>query len=292
MTVWNLGSINRDVIYTVKSLPLPGETIAASTMAEGLGGKGANQSVAAAGTPAKVMHIGAVGPEDDWARKALEARGVDVTHVAQAGEATGHAIINVDDTAENSIVIFAGANDDITPGMVRGALSGARKGDTLLLQNETSAQVEAAKLAREKGMRVIYSAAPFQVEAAKAVLPYCSMLAVNQIEADALADAFGGKPKDIKVDDLVVTRGSDGVHWFRQGGRKLVQPAISVTPVDTTGAGDTLIGCLAGLLDQGVAEEQALFQAAAAAALMVTRKGTIDAIPRAGEVDAFIAELD
>ena len=95
MTVWNLGSINIDHVYRVPHLPEPGETLAALDYSMGLGGKGANQSVAAARAGARTLHIGAVGPEGIWARDLLIEYGVDVTHVGIGSPADG--IVKVDD---------------------------------------------------------------------------------------------------------------------------------------------------------------------------------------------------
>jgi hypothetical protein len=157
MTVWNLGSINLDHVYRVPHLPAPGETLAAEALTSGLGGKGANQSIAAARAGARVAHIGRIGADGGPAGAALAEAGVDVTHVTRSAQATGHAIILVDAAGENSIVIHPGANRDQQTAAIDAALSGAAPGDTLLLQNETDAQVAAAGIARAAGLRVVYS---------------------------------------------------------------------------------------------------------------------------------------
>ena len=113
MTIYNLGSINIDMVYRVPHLPAPGETLAACEYSQGLGGKGANMSVAAARGAAHVRHIGAVGADGRWVVERLMEYGVDTTHITQVSEATGHAIINVDDAAENAIVLWPGANAGI-----------------------------------------------------------------------------------------------------------------------------------------------------------------------------------
>ncbi len=220
MAIWNLGSINIDHVYLVPRLPGPGETLGASDYTMGLGGKGGNQSVAAARAGARTWHIGAVGPEGRWAREALEAFGVDVTHVTVGEVPSGHAIIYVDPQAENVIVTFAGANHSATPDSVARALSGARAGDTLMLQNETSAQAEAARIGREKGLRVIYSAAPFQVAAVRGVLADTSLLVMNTVEAAELRDSFGALPPV----DCVITHGAKGAEWISAGTEPLFTP--------------------------------------------------------------------
>lgn len=287
MTVYNLGSINIDHVYRVPHLPAPGETLSALAYTQGLGGKGANQSVAAARAGARCVHIGAVGPGSDWVLIAMERYGVDLAGVSTLSEATGHAIINVDPGAENAIVIYPGANRAISSAMTEAALSTARPGDSLLLQNETSAQVEAAAMGATKGLRVIYSAAPFDIAAVRAVLPHVSLLVMNEIEAEQLRAAQGALP-DI---DCIITQGARGAEWISAGTEPLFQPAFKVVPVDTTGAGDTFIGTLAAGLDLGLDRATAMRRAAAASAIQVTRPGAAPAIPTAAEVDAFLRNL-
>jgi ribokinase len=290
VTIWNLGSINIDHFYRLPHLPRPGETLAAESYSVGLGGKGANQSVAAARAGARVRHIGGVGSED-WALERLRGYGVDCAHVERCKVATGHAIINVDRAGENAIVLFAGANRGFGLEGVAAALKEAVPGDTLLLQNETAHQTEAAQMARAKGMRVVYSAAPFEVEAVRAVLPHITLLALNAVEAEQLSAALGTGLDRLLVPQILVTRGSEGAEWNDlAGGERLLQPSFPVQAVDTTGAGDTFAGYFAAGRDSGLPPGEALRLAAAAAALKVTRAGTADAIPSRAEVDAFLAE--
>lgn len=284
MAIYNLGSINIDHVYRVPHLPQPGETLAALEYAMGLGGKGANQSVAAARAGARTLHIGGVGSEGVWASDRLASCGVDVRYVAVGSIPTGHAIINVDPFAENAIVTFAGANHTPDASTVAAALAGAGPADTLLLQNETSAQPEAASLAAARRMRVIYSAAPFEVASLRAVLPHATLLVMNAGEAAELRAAFAELPPVT----LVVTRGAEGAEWLAPGATPLFVPAFRVMPVDTTGAGDCFTGTLAAALDAGADPARAMRRAAAAAAIQVTRPGAAQAMPSAAEVDAFL----
>ena len=160
--IWNLGSINADFFYHLPHLPQPGETIAATAFARGLGGKGANMSVAAARAAARVMHIGAVGSDGGWAVTRLLEYAVETQHIAKIDVPTGHAIISVDHEGENSIVLLPGANAAITDQMIGAALTEATPGDFLLMQNETSGQVFAAETAKTLGLKVAYAAAPFR----------------------------------------------------------------------------------------------------------------------------------
>ena len=291
MTIWNFGSINADHFYDVPHLPAPGETLAATAYRIGLGGKGANQSVAAARAGAEVRHIGAVGQDDAWAIDRLAQYGVKTDHIARVNVATGHAVIYVAASdGENSIVIYPGANAAIELGAVKDALEAAATGDLLLMQNETGVQRAVAEVAKARGLRLIYSAAPFDADAVRDVLPYINTLIVNEVEARQLSAALDTGINALPVANVVVTLGSDGAVWHDIGaGTEARVAAIRVTPVDTTGAGDTFAGYLAAGLDAGLTVKDAMGRAAAAAALKVTRPGTADAIPSSDDVERFLA---
>lgn len=287
MTVFNLGSINTDHFYRVPHLPQPGETVAALGYMKGLGGKGANQSVAALRAGARVVHIGAIGEGDGWTVGQMAVLGLDMGSISRVDQPTGHAIIATDPEGENSIIIHAGANRAQSIEAIERALGAGQAGDILLLQNETSHQVEAAKLAQGHGMRVFYSAAPFELASLKAILPHITHLLVNEVEAAALEAETGTELSELPVQVVIVTRGADGAEWVSAEG-VFHAPAHKVTPVDTTGAGDCFAGTLAAAIDQGMTPEQALRQASAAAALQVTRPGTAEAMPDRDEVADFI----
>ncbi|MFS4581621.1 ribokinase [Phaeobacter sp. C3_T13_0] len=280
MAIWNLGSINADMIYALPHMPVAGETLAAEGLEQYLGGKGANMSVAAARAGSHVCHLGAVGPEGTWAVTRLLEYGVDTRHIAQIDVPTGHAIIAVDPTGENQIILFPGANREITADQVGAALSAASAGDILVTQNETNMQAEAARMGRDLGLKVTYAAAPFDADAVQSVLPYLDYLFLNEVEADQLRDATGKTPEALGVRDVIVTLGAKGArHYDCAAGTTHDVAAYSVDPVDTTGAGDTFTGYVLSGLDRGLPMAQALAQANRAAALMVTRKGTADVIP-------------
>ena len=287
MTIYNLGSINIDHVYRLEALPRPGETVAALGLSHGLGGKGANQSIAAARAGARVVHLGAIAAADGWVIDRLDAAGVDTGAVLRlAQEASGHAVILVDARAENAIVIHPGANAALPVELVTRGLAAIGPGDTLLLQNETVLQPEAAGHARAAGARVIYSAAPFGIEALRAVLPHVSILALNAGEAEATFRALG---RDLPIEGLLITRGAEGAEYRDiVRGECLHQPAFAVDAVDTTGAGDCLAGWFAAGLDRGEDPATALRHAAAAAALQVTRPGAGEAMPGRAEVMAFL----
>ncbi|MBK0400267.1 ribokinase [Limibaculum sp. M0105] len=288
MTIVNLGSINIDHVHRVPRFPAPGETLADLAYSAGLGGKGLNQSLAAAAAGARVIHAGAVGADGVWAVERLAAAGIDTSGIATVSEATGHAVILVDPEGENQIVIHGGANRTVPAAAVEAAIAGAHHGDWFLAQNETNGTVEAAAAAKAAGLRVAYSAAPFDATACAEILPHADLLMVNEGEAISLAAHLGRAPQGVAI---LVTLGARGARHIGPDGRTET-PAIPVTPVDTTGAGDCFCGYFLAGLDAGLPVSRALRRAAAAAAICVTRPGAADAIPTGSEVDAFLATRD
>lgn len=288
MTIFNLGSINVDLFYRVPHLPAPGETLAARSFHRGLGGKGANMSVAAARAAARCVHIGAVGRDGAWTVDRLMEYGVYTHCISTVSADTGNALIAVDDEGENNIILYPGANHAIDADHIATALAEAGPSDIFLTQNETNAQRGAAEQASARGMRVVYAAAPFDAEAVQAVLPLLDMLFLNAVEAQQLQDATGTGPEALPVRDVIVTLGGEGARWFNTDtGEVRSFDAVPVTPVDTTGAGDTFTGYVLAGLDRGLPMAQAIGQAMIAGAIMVTREGTADVIPDLRDVQDF-----
>lgn len=290
--ILNLGSINADHVYTLPRLPGPGETVASVSLTTGLGGKGANQSVAAARAGADVRHIGAIGPDGEGLIERMAAAGVDCSHVVRTGVPTAHAIVMVDGKGENQIVVHPGANMAQDANVITNALAAASPGDWLLLQNETSHQVETATQARALGLNVAYSAAPFDMQAVEVLLPHLNLLIVNRIEARQMTEALNRPVLNIPVPNILVTKGAAGADWHDTRLLQTVSvPAFPVSSVDTTGAGDTFAGYVVAGLSQGLLPQTALRRAAAAAALAVQRPGTAEAIPDVQEVLGFLDQL-
>jgi len=281
--IWNLGSINVDNFYEVAHLPAAGETLAATSFGFGLGGKGANMSVAAARAAARVAHIGAIGADGYWTRERLLEYGVDTPHIAELEMPTGHANIVIDQVGENSIVLFQGANICLTEAIVGAALTEASPGDFLLMQNETNGQEYAATTAQSLGLRVAYAAAPFEAAAVERILGQIDLLVLNQVEAAQLEDELGKSVAALGISDVVVTLGADGCRWVSSAGEKRYD-AYPADAIDTTGAGDTFTGYLVAALDRGLDMESGIDLALKAGALMVMRRGTADVIPDLKEI--------
>jgi len=287
MPVINIGSINIDYVHRVHHFPAAGETIRNLSYNAGLGGKGANQSIAIAHAGGIVHHVGRVGDDGLWAKEKLANHGVNTDHIITDDDASGHAVIYVDDQGENTIVIHGGANETLTHQQIGTALETAQPGDWLLLQNETNMILQAAQLAKAKGLKVAYAAAPFDAAIAAKMIPHVDLIAVNQIEAAQLADTMLMPVNDLPVEKILITKGSKGA-TFGDGDQSFGIEAFKVTPVDTTGAGDTFTGYFLARLDLGDDPATALKIASAAAAIQVTRPGAADAIPTISEVLEFL----
>jgi ribokinase len=293
-----IGSINLDLIATVERLPAPGETVPGDGFTTAPGGKGANQALAAARAGARVRMVGAVG-SDPFAGQATEllvSGGVDLSGVQVAPYPTGVALILVGGDGENVIAIVPGANQVVGAAAVEAA--SLQPGEHVLLQHEIPlATVEAAlDAARYAGAVTILNTAPFRREAA-GLLNKASYVVANETEFDLYARELGlpGVDRAARMRSfarytdrtIVVTLGSEGVIAATPEA-DLSVPALSITPVDTVGAGDTFCGYLAASLSDGLPLEQALRRAAAAGSLACLKPGAQPAIPYAAEVEAAL----
>lgn len=283
MTILNIGSINWDRVYRVEHFPEPGETLSAIGASIGLGGKGLNQSIAIHRAGGRVCHVGAIGKGDTQMREAIAGFGLDTDAIIEIPDCqTGSALITVDGTGENQIILDPGANARLPRDHCQRMIERLAPGDRVLLQNETNILGEAAELAHGRGVPVVLAAAPFDAERILPLLPWIDLLSVNEIEYAQLRDAGGDLPSTLS---LLVTYGAEGAVYLSPDGR-IEAPAHRVRPVDTTGAGDTTLGSFLARLDAGDDPASALRYAMAAAALQVGRRGAATAIPTMDEVYA------
>ena len=224
----NLGSINLDHVYLVPHLVTPGETLASHAYAVGLGGKGANQSLALARAGGRVCHWGRLGRRDAWARDTLADAGVDVSHISLVDAPSGHAIIQVDDAGENAIILYPGANHGFDGTTLETLCDAIRPGDWLLVQNECNGLAELLALAAERQIRVAFNPAPMTDAVGALPLAACRLLFVNRTEAAGLAGLPVETPSDALLDalairlpdcELVLTLGAEGA-WYQAGGER------------------------------------------------------------------------
>lgn len=289
--ILNFGSVNIDHVYRVDHLVRPGETIASRDYRQFSGGKGFNQSIALARAGAAVSHAGRIGADGVWLREQLADEGADVRFLEVIDGPSGHAIIQVDEAGENSIILFGGANRTFTPEDAAEILGHFGAGDWLLLQNEISAIPEILQLAGERGLRVVFNPAPMGPEVLDYPLDGVSIFVVNETEGEAFTgesepDAIlAGMRARFPAATVVLTLGGDG-SIYDDGDRRIAVPAQQVTAVDTTAAGDTFIGYLLAGLAGGDNPQAALEIATRAAAICVTRPGAAPSIPRRAEVSS------
>lgn len=288
-----IGSINFDLIARSPKLPEPGETLTGSAFSTAAGGKGANQALAAARAGAPVRMVGAVG-HDAFAAQAvalLRAEGVDLSRVATRGDATGIALITVEDSGENTIVVIPGANGLVSEDDVNVA---DLDGGYLLLQMEIPlpALEKAIAISETSETTCILNIAPWRDDAA-ALLPRADIIIANETEFDlaAIQLELSGETRIQKMIDfaehygrtLIVTLGAEGV-MVATPDEHYSLPALKIKPVDTVGAGDTFCGYLAAGLDNGLPLREACQRAAKAASMACLKVGAQPSIPHASEI--------
>ncbi len=291
-----VGSANLDLVVTAPALPRPGETVLGRGFTTVLGGKGANQAVAAARAGGRCAFIGAVG-EDDFGgqlRASLQAAGVDVGRLRTVPGPSGVALIAVDDAGENLIVVAPGANASVTD-LDEGDRAAIAAADVLVCQLEVPLPVVAHALAvaRGAGTTTVLNAAPGGALPAE-MLSNVDLLVVNQHEGAAVG-GVDGEP-DVVVDALlrliprvVMTLGGEGARYADRDGTRLAVAAPRIEAVDTTAAGDAFTGALAVAWAEGRPVAEALRWACAAGAACARRPGAQTALPTRAEIDELFA---
>ena len=289
----NLGSLCVDHVYGVPNITSAGETVASRSHAVFPGGKGLNQSLAAARAGAAVTHAGCIGSDGIWLREELANAGVDVSLVREVDTPSGHAVIQVNPQGENAIVIAGGANRVLTAVDREAAFARCGRDDWLLLQNEINDLEAVLAGAQAAGCRVAFNVAPVDGREQGYEVGGVALLILNEVEAAALA---GVSEPDPALDhlcrrypscDVVITLGRDGLRHGR-GDARLRLPAFAAAAVDETAAGDAFVGYLMAALLDGKAMREALVLGSAAGALAVTRAGAASSIPEREAVEALV----
>ena len=282
-----VGSSNLDLVARTLRLPGPGETVLGSDFSQYPGGKGLNQAVAAARAGATVALLGAVG--DDDAGRTLQSvaanEGIDVSSLAVAdGVATGRAVITVDASGENSIVVIPGAN-------ARAHVEQLPAATTVLAQLEVpvATVIAAFAAARKAGSRTVLNPAPVPPGGLPdELLSLCDILVPNEHEVELL----GGVDRLLArgVAAVVVTQGASGVTVTEAPDAATWSvDAFEVDPVDTTGAGDAFCGALAARLAAGDDLRRSVRYAAAGGALATTTAGAVPSLPRAADIERLLS---
>lgn len=270
-----VGSANVDLVVRVRSLPLPGETVLGTDLRQFSGGKGANQAAASATLGASTTFFGAVGDDAHgaWLKEQLEARGVVTSQMATSHLPTGTALIVVEESGENTIVVAPGANSTLD---VSSANLSAF--DVVVAQQEISPETVLA--AAKQANVFILNAAPSR-EVSAEVLELCDVVIVNETEAQMIGP--------LQVRRLVITLGAKGAQYYENGELVASSTPPSVSPVDTVGAGDAFVGAFAVRYAQGASAQDVLDYAVCAGALATLGEGAQGSLPKNEEVLQWLA---
>lgn len=296
MKILNFGSCNIDYVYSVPHIVAEGETLQAGELSVFAGGKGLNQSVAAQRGGAAVFHAGMIGTDGEFLRQLLQRDGVDVTYLrTESGQKTGHAMIQVSEQGENSIIVYAGTNGAIGKEYINNVLQHFGKGDILMLQNELSNTAYIIEQAAARGMKVVFNPSPIKENLKQIDLNNITYLLVNQGEARCL---LGGEDAEQCLQAakkypglrVVITLGQRGC-IYGDAEQTLYQKAFQVKTVDTTAAGDTFAGYFVAGLAAGRPLGEILNYCAAASAIAVSQKGAAPSIPLLKEVLKKLPQL-
>ncbi|GAA5101463.1 ribokinase [Wohlfahrtiimonas larvae] len=296
-----LGSTNIDHILNVPYFLAPGETLSAHQYQVAMGGKGANQAVAAGRAGANIQFITALG-DDHFGQDALDqfqTDGIDTSLIKIIPhEKTGVALIFVNDEGENMIGIHAGANAHVTPQMLANHWDAIESADALLMQLEIPIETiqQATNHANEHGVLVALNPAPAR-PLPDELLSKINIITPNETEAEILTgikvDSAGSAIQASKilhdkgVTVVIITMGKLGA-WVSENGVGHLIPGFKVDAIDTIAAGDTFNGVLMTALLEGLPLQETIRKAHAAAAIAVTRKGAQPSIPWASEIDDFL----
>ena len=284
MKILCFGSLNIDLVYRVQNIVRPGETIACNDLQRFGGGKGANQSLALGRAGASVYHAGKIGTDGDFLLDILRESKVNTDFVLKGEANTGHAIIQVDDSGENSIVIFPGTNGEISCEDIDKVLANFEENDILLIQNEISNIAYLIESAHKNNMKVCFNPAPFSPEITALPLNKVSLLIVNETEAEGISgksdinDIIQELNSLYPETELIMTLGADGAMYSFKD-ETISVPGKKVKAVDTTAAGDTFIGYYLAETSKGASIKQALNTACLAASITVARPGAMNSIP-------------
>ena len=294
MRVLNIGSLNLDYVYNLDHIVQPGETEASYELNVHLGGKGMNQSVALAKAGVDVYHGGMIGEDGQPFLDACKEFGVHAEYIRQIDTKSGHAIIQIDKNAQNSILLYGGANQQLTSEYIDTVLADFGAEDILLLQNEVNMLPYIVNRAYEKGMTIALNPSPFNEKLHAVDMGKISIFLLNEVEGfqitglknpdDIIAKLLEMYPQS----KIVLTLGQDGAVYADQE-QKHFQPVFKVNAVDTTAAGDTFTGYFLAGLCEGLPIPEVLKMSAKASSIAVSRAGAVPSIPFREEVMAAMA---
>lgn len=289
MKILNFGSLNIDYVYAVDHFVRPGETLSSEKLELHCGGKGLNQSIALARAGAQIYHAGSIGRDGEMLKNRLSENKVNTDFISYADCPSGHAIIQVDKSGQNCILLFGGANQAITEKQVDEVINCFEKDDILLLQNEINCMEYIMKRAFDRGMKIALNPSPINDSLKKYPFKFVKYFILNEIEGNEITGKT--KPQEIAESllesypdsEIVLTLGKKGVVFYNKD-KSLSHGIYDVKPADTTAAGDTFTGYFLASVLEGLDEETALKRASIASSISVSRPGASDSIPFRDEV--------
>lgn len=292
-----LGNATVDIVLNVERLPAPGETLLAGSILRCAGGKGLNQAIAAARAGSRTTLVASVGEDADAAflRCAITNEACLETRWLMTAIGTDVSTVWVASSGENSIVSSAASAQALGPEDVPGLLDELAPADVLLIQGNLTALTTLAAMrhARAKGARVLLNTAPIAWDMREA-LALADIVVANESEAMTLTALTGEDAARAlltgETSVAVLTLGARGALLANADGVTALS-APTMTAVDTTGAGDVMVGTLAAELAAGYPIRRSVALAVAAASLSVTRRGTSPSFPTPSEIDALRAAL-
>jgi ribokinase len=300
-----IGSTNMDMVVKTNHIPVPGETVLAGSFFMNPGGKGANQAVTIARLGREVIFVSKVGNDIFGKQSAqlFDEEGINTRYILSDEELpSGVALITVDQSGENSIVVASGANANLYPDDLKDAFEEINKADIILMQLEIPMKTVhfVAEYAAARNMRVILDPAPANILTPE-LLNHIDIITPNQTEAEILSGIKVNNIESAKkaakaiygmgVKNVVVTMGVLGAVIYN-GGKSIVVPAPRVEALDTTAAGDVFNGALVVALSEGKTLQEAVQFACMVAGISVTRMGAQSSVPYRNELIASNLLMD
>ncbi len=286
MKFLNYGSLNIDKVYSLNHIVKEGETISSLSLNIFPGGKGANQSVALSNAGSEVYHAGKIGNDGLWIKDLLKDYNINVENINLSKLNTGHAIIQVNQKAQNSIIIYSGSNKDNTIKEAKKVFSNFSKGDYLILQNEINLNRELINLAKEKEMVVCLNPSPFSDDILSWPLDKIDFLFVNEIEGsqitnlnDNYLNILNKLNQMFKNTHIIMTVGKDGAFYAYKNIRHYAE-IVKAEIVDTTAAEDTFLGFFLTHFSKNNNPKKALEYASLASSITISKKGASVSIPQ------------
>ena len=291
MKILVFGSLNIDRTDSVEHFVKPCETISATRLDFFCGGKGFNQAVALARAGCDIYFAGALGEDGAMLEKALNESGIRLDYLRHVPGPSGHAVIQVDPSGQNCILISSGANGAIDREYIDYVLSNFHEGDYIVLQNEIPFVDYIIQAAKARAMTLVFNPSPFNGHIHKCNLSELDYLMINEVEGAELSGASDSKAMKEALrrayprTNIVLTLGAQGALCLGKDGREYSCGVYNVPVVDTTAAGDTFTGYfLAEVIESGDIQK-ALELASIASGIAVSRKGASPSSPCREEVN-------